>query len=44
MERIGWTDMLKKKRKKSRRKGIPDTKYEEENLTGLAISCVETAF
>jgi hypothetical protein len=27
----------------SRRKGLPHTKYKEESLTGLAISCLETA-
>jgi hypothetical protein len=26
----------------TRRKGIPHTKYKEESLSGLAISCVET--
>jgi hypothetical protein len=33
---------MKKSYIESRRKGIPHTKYKEENLAGLAISCPET--
>jgi hypothetical protein len=45
METIGWTDLWKIKKSyiESRRKDLPHIKYKEESLTGLAISCLETA-
>jgi hypothetical protein len=45
MEKISWTDRVKnEKYYESRRKGTFYMQYNEERLTAMVTSCVETAF